>query len=185
MIIPSQITQLNRTRQQREEFLIFCVLCAGKSSEQQAVKLNGFLSGTDEPFTYISGLIEHEFLVSQLEHHKLGKYDLISNSMSMMTQHVDCVDWDRDSLVDIPGISYKTASLYRMHTFGDRIACLDTHVLRYLRNDLGVDAPKVSPSNKKKYETLELIYLGHCYQQGREPRDLDLEIWNQSQKIAA
>lgn len=42
-INPKEITDLNRTTRQKEKFLLFCVLCAGKSSDVMAEKLEQLL----------------------------------------------------------------------------------------------------------------------------------------------
>lgn len=42
-INPKEITDLNRTKAQKEKFLLFCVLCAGKSSDVMAEKLEQLL----------------------------------------------------------------------------------------------------------------------------------------------
>ena len=44
MIDPAKITNFNRTQSQLEEFLLFCIVVAGKNSKVQAAKLGEFLS---------------------------------------------------------------------------------------------------------------------------------------------
>ena len=186
MITPSEITNLSRTHAEKGEFLAFCILCAGKSSETQAQKLNAFMQGSLDYYNsvpsfiaYIQYLLEDGRLISEMQKYKLGKYQLVGDGLKFMAEHPECIEYERDELVSIPGVSYKTASLYRMHTYGDRMACLDTHILRYMRNVIGVNAPKAPPSDKRKYEELELLWLGHCYKHDRTPHEMDLEIWNE------
>lgn len=57
-----------------------------------------------------------------------------------------------------------------------RIACLDTHVLKYL-GELGHDVPKTTPTGKK-YRELEKAFIEHCDEVGKDIATLDLEVWN-------
>ena len=217
-IDPKTITNFDRTPEEKEEFLLFCVLCAGKSSDVMAHKLGSFLflrpsdwvpnggSGKIAPFELIESYILKGVLVDRLKEHKIGKYDLISKFCEYVTmevvkdyygdngllnltyqerQHVQndpsaVIEWDRSGLVDIPGVSWKTASLYRMHAFGDRIACLDTHVLRWLRTQGYKGVPKGSPSNWDTYRHWESVFLGECYQREVEPSHFDLALWKEA-----
>lgn len=205
-IDPKTITNFDRTPEEKEEFLLFCVLCAGKSSDVMAHKLGSLLSdlrpsGKIAPFELIESYILEGKLRDKLREHKIGKYDLISMFCEYVAkdvvkdyygahltyaerQHVQndpsaVIEWDRRGLVNIPGVSWKTASLYRMHAFGDRVACLDTHVLRWLRKKGYRDAPKGSPGTWVQYRKWEAIFLGECYQREVEPSRLDLALWTE------
>jgi thermostable 8-oxoguanine DNA glycosylase len=57
-----------------------------------------------------------------------------------------------------------------------RYACLDTHVLKYLR-DIGIDAPKSTPTGKH-YTRLETIFLNLADDKQMTPAQFDLWIWN-------
>jgi thermostable 8-oxoguanine DNA glycosylase len=197
-INPKEITDLNRTKAQKEKFLLFCVLCAGKSSDVMAEKLEQLLEplkpSTDgvirltktTPLNYLVNLLRSGRLREVLEQHKIGKYKLLTDFVEFLKLRTSrwgenrIVDWDRDGLVAAPGISYKTASLYRMHCFGDKIACLDTHVLRWLRNEGFKGVPKASPSNWDTYRHWENVFLGECYKRDVEPNHFDLDLWKQA-----
>ena len=79
MITPSKITDYHRKRYELEEFLLFCVLCAGKSSEIQARKLEEFLGETTQhkptPFEVIRWWTDRE-LLWRMKRAKLGKKGL-------------------------------------------------------------------------------------------------------------
>lgn len=47
MIDPNNITKFYRTEAELEEFLLFCIIVAGKNSKIQAKKLAEFLEGGD------------------------------------------------------------------------------------------------------------------------------------------
>ena len=192
-INPKEITNLRRTQHEKEKFLIFCVLCAGKSSDVMAEKLENLLEQTTiagweyGPFDYLDYLHDVNRLESELKKHKIGKYDLLMQFFRYVfaNSYVQekCgpfTNWHRSDLVDAPGISYKTASLYRMHCFGDKIACLDTHVLRWLRNEGFKGVPKASPSNWETYRHWENVFLGECYKREVEPNHFDLSLWKEA-----
>lgn len=205
-INPKEITDLNRTTAQREKFLLFCVLCAGKSSDVMAEKLEQLLEPVNSsgprfelkatPLDYLINLLRSGRLREVLEKHKIGKYDLLTKFVEKVKRNLDArikdwdsavtnyptTEWSRKALVTIPGISYKTASLYRMHCFGDKIACLDTHVLRWLRTEGFKGVPKASPSNWDIYRHWENVFLGECYKREVEPNHFDLDLWKQATK---
>lgn len=190
-INPKEITDLNRTTAQKEKFLLFCVLCAGKSSDVMAEKLEQLLEPVNSsgprfelkatPLDYLINLLRSGRLREVLEKHKIGKYDLLTKFVEKVKDW-DTTEWSRKALVTIPGISYKTASLYRMHCFGDKIACLDTHVLRWLRTEGFKGVPKASPSNWDIYRHWENVFLGECYKREVEPNHFDLDLWKQATK---
>jgi len=214
-INPKEITDLNRTKAQKEKFLLFCVLCAGKSSDVMAEKLEQLLEpvnsgcsylfpadfmecpvGMDAPprfelkatpLDYLVNLLRNGRLREVLEKHKIGKYKLLTDFVTYLRDWpiraaLTVTEQDRSTLVHAPGISYKTASLYRMHCFGDRIACLDTHVLRWLRVQGFKGVPKASPSNWDVYRHWENVFLGECYKREVEPNHFDLDLWKQATK---
>jgi thermostable 8-oxoguanine DNA glycosylase len=181
-IIPKEITNIDRTQEEKEQFLIFCVLCAGKSSEVMAKKLEDFLCYETHPFGYITTLLKDGQLRTMLTHVKLGKYDMLEACFGYITRfQYDLVTlWPRDQLVKIPGVSWKTASLYRMHCYDDRIACLDTHVLKFLRNEGYKKVPNGSPSAWTTYRHWEAVFLGECYKRDVKPSHFDLELWKEA-----
>jgi thermostable 8-oxoguanine DNA glycosylase len=198
-INPKEITDLNRTKAQKEKFLLFCVLCAGKSSDVMAEKLEQLLEPVDSsgprwelkatPLDYLVNLLRSGRLREVLEKHKIGKYKLFTDFVTYVQKWnyathptYNITDMKRAGLVLAPGISYKTASLYRMHCFGDKIACLDTHVLRWLRNEGFKGVPKASPSNWDVYRHWENVFLGECYKREVEPNHFDLDLWKQATK---
>ena len=219
-INPKEITDLNRTTPQKEKFLLFCVLCAGKSSDVMAEKLEQLLEPVKPggwpryemkatPLDYLVNLLRNGRLREVLERHKIGKYDLLTKFVTYLRDWpkpfggfperswkelydyrdgkngrdlLPVTEQERHTLVHAPGISYKTASLYRMHCFGDKIACLDTHVLRWLRVQGFKGVPKASPSNWDTYRHWENVFLGECYKREVEPNHFDLDLWKQATK---
>jgi len=57
-----------------------------------------------------------------------------------------------------------------------RVATLDTHVLRFMRDELKIPTPKSTP-NRKKYKELESKFIEYADSVKRDLAELDLEIW--------
>jgi hypothetical protein len=184
MIIPEQITKFDRSQFELEEFALFSILVAGKNARQTARKLESFLftpcqMGTMTPFEWIIHLnkISNSALSRVTEIHKLGQYKRITRAFSEIVKFKAFLPIITvDDLEQIYGVGRKTASFFVVHSQRNaRHAVLDTHILRWLREQ-GHDAPKSTPTNKK-YAELERIFLDYCDQAHKSPAELDLEIW--------
>ena len=70
MIDPKKVTNYNRTQWQLQEFLLYCIVVAGKKSEIETRKLDLFLEGAREqslyPFDYIRQLRARSELMKEL-----------------------------------------------------------------------------------------------------------------------
>jgi thermostable 8-oxoguanine DNA glycosylase len=186
MINPRQITNFKRTEAELQEFLLFCVCVAGKSSEQQAVKLHNFLV-TGEAFTPF-GLIRYigaTNLRIELETVKMGQYTRICKAfMAIVNANLDLTTCSLKDLEAIPGVGPKTARFFMLHSReGQEVAVLDTHILGWMRSR-GWKAPKATPS-QPLYGKLEVAFLMECVWGGQSPATLDLAIWKERQVQSA
>jgi thermostable 8-oxoguanine DNA glycosylase len=183
MIDPTKPTNYTRTKSELEEWLLFCVVVAGKSSFQQSRKLDNFLKLEDygTPFQKIFQMFCKSTLLHNLKKVKMGQYNRIEHVFSVLC-HYEICDITLEVLEGIKGIGPKTSRFYFLHSFPNQeIAVLDTHILSWLR-DLGYDAPNSTP-NLKKYLELEKIFLFEAKNRGKSPADLDIEIWNNRVRI--
>lgn len=185
LIDPHKITDYNRDTKQKQAFLLFCIIAAGKNSKVQSEKLARFLYPAQvadiTPFELINQLNSVEMLLHSLTFNKIGQYNRIVRSF---TEVVD-LDLDTCTVADleaIKGIGPKTARFFLLHTREDEdYAVLDTHILRWMREELFVETPKNTPSGKR-YLELEEVYLQYCLTHRKNPADLDLEIWSKYNK---
>jgi thermostable 8-oxoguanine DNA glycosylase len=188
MITPTTITNYNRTEEELEEFLMFAILVAGKGAEQQAKKLDQFLRyhmalGLT-PFETIDCLNLTGSVRRQMESFKLGQYNRIESAFQGILQFQGRLKTVTvEELESVKGISSKTSRFFILHTRPNaRIACLDTHILAHMRDDLGIDTPKTTPS-KKKYLELEKKLLDIIDKSGKTFAEYDLDVWkSRSQK---
>jgi thermostable 8-oxoguanine DNA glycosylase len=184
LIDQHNITNFNRSDDELELFWLFSIVVAGKNSGVQAKKLAEFLKPAASvgisPFRYID-LRSYQYLDDDIKAVKLGQYNRISLAFreSLKLNLRECTVKDLES---IHGVGPKTARFFLLHSRpNQRLAVLDTHILSWMRNDLGVDAPKATP-NGKRYTELEQIYLDYCDANNSDPAALDLTIWNSRTK---
>ena len=186
LIDPHQITRYGRTKRELQTFYMFCVLVAGKNSAIQARKLNEFLSdapGDMLPFDYIAELWKTNRLMMKMHEHKLGQYKRLFKCFTETHRSVlDLNTTDVTALESVFGVGPKTARFFLTHTQrGTRFAVLDTHVLKWMREKMGVPAPKATP-NGERYLKLEKLFLSYCDEVDLTPAELDLEIWSKYNK---
>ena len=184
-IDPLRITNYERNQYQKESFLLYCIVAAGKTAKTQAAKLNEFLKGITKPFNYIKELVNDEQLYNYLVKSKLGQYKRIEKSFEKVVD----LDLDRvtvDELVRVKGIGPKTARFFVMHSRkNERVATLDVHILKWLREQGVENVPSQTPQNSLTYNRLEKAFLELAEKMGRTPAELDLQIWREkSQKSA-
>lgn len=179
MIDPTKITDFKRTEQELEELLLFCILVAGKTAAIQAKKLEWFLQQdkTRSPFDLLRHYIKKGILLEKIQEAKLGQYSRLVRAFVQVLE-LDVFNCTVEELEAITGIGPKTARFYILHSRkNQQVAVLDTHVLKWLRDELGLQAPKSTPS-AKQYLILEKAFLNYCKANKKNPAIFDLEIWN-------
>lgn len=180
-VVPTDITNYNRTDVELQTFWLFCVLVAGKNSDTTAKLVKKLLAnrGDMTPFEFIRSLklVElHNYLVA----HKVGQYDRIRKAL-FFSAKLDLRTCTRDDLLEIHGVGPKTARFFLLHTreFCDEVV-LDTHILRWMREKCGIkNAPKNTPQNPEKYAQFAGLckYLIEQHFPGLSLAQADLMIW--------
>lgn len=181
LIDPTKITDFNRNQQQLQELLLFCIIVAGKKASIQAQKLEQFLTTGNPkgfmPFGYIRYCIKTGTLLERIKEAKLGQYTKIEKAFKQAIQ----IDVERCTVQDLEkvhGIGSKTSRFFLLHSRrNQRVAVLDTHILRWMREELGIETPKSTPSSNQ-YARLEAEFLTYCDKTKQNPATLDLKIWN-------
>lgn len=182
MIDPTDVTKFDRTDAELEEFWLFCICVAGKTAVQMAEKLDTFLNASrlyksSSPFQVIRELIADDDLEDMLKLTKMGQYTKLvkafTQSLALNLRTATVADFEA-----IDGVGAKTARYFLLHTRANqRIACLDTHVVRHMR-DLGLTEQKGTPPSGPKYKALEEQFLALADAAKMSPADFDLMIWN-------
>jgi endonuclease III len=189
LINPKKITDFNRTKADLELFAIFAVCVAGKKSQQTADKVNEHFRDVQTPtkqltpFETIKSLIGANIFGGYLQHARFGQYKRIYRALRDLAESgLDLKTCSVEDLEAIHGIGPKTSRFIIMHSRpNQRLATLDTHILRWMR-DQGINTPKATPQSKKLYKELEDKFLTLCDKCAILPSQLDLKIWKQYSK---
>lgn len=184
MIDPTDVTKFDRTVEELQEFWLFCICVAGKTAVQQAKTLEAFLSkgreefqGFTTPFQIVSVMDMSGILLDRIKESKLGQYTKLEKAFKGSVG-IDLATCSIADLEAIHGVGAKTARYFILHTRKDqRIACLDTHVIRHMR-DLGLTTQVGTPPSGPKYQALETAFLQLADASGMSVADFDLMIWN-------
>ena len=186
MINPAEVTNYNRTQSELEEFILFCINVAGKKSAIEAPKLEVFIERAKDitkestPFNCIRKLIKLGRLNEIMHWAKLSPYAQRYNSYVAVAKIKDLQTVTLNRLLQVPGIGLKTARFFLSHSREDfDEPMLDTHILRFLRDQGYADAPKSTPTNENTYHYFANIFKNIARQLGKSVTDLDLEIWKQ------
>ena len=188
-INPKKITDFNRTKADLELFAVFAVCVAGKNAQQTADKVNDNFRDVATPtkqltpFEAIKNLVNIKVFVAYLKMAKMGQYRRIYRALrDLVESGIDLKTCTVEELEAIHGIGPKTSRFIIMHSRpNQRLATLDTHILRWMR-DQGIEAPKATPQSKKLYKELEDKFLTLCDKRAILPSQLDLKIWKQYSK---
>jgi hypothetical protein len=167
MIDPCNVTDSARTPAQLEEFLLFCIVVAGKNADQQAHKLERFLKGR-MPFALIREIDRKGKLEEQLKEVRIGKYSLLVRSFrELAASGIDLRTCSWEELTRFPGIGLKTAKFFVLHSReAEMHGVLDTHVLGWIRDHWAPAAPRPlsvprhSPQDPAAYRFWETVYFG-------------------------
>jgi hypothetical protein len=167
MIDPCNVTNGSRSTAELEEFLLFCVVVAGKNADQQAAKLEGFLGGRS-PFAFIRESDRKGRLEEHLRRVRMGKYSLLVRGFRQLaTSGIDLRTCAWEELTRFPGIGMKTAKFFVLHSReGEMHGVLDTHVLGWMRDHWKPAAgrppavPRHSPQDPAAYRFWETVYFG-------------------------
>jgi endonuclease III len=173
MIDPQNIVR-EYTDSELEELLVFTILVAGKTAKTiapRAHKLYEYISTCKRMYLKMDCLILAKFM-KQIGLGPYNKADTILRALKLDLRTCSIEDLEK-----IKGIGPKTAQAFVMWSRPNiQKAILDTHILKWLR-DQGVDrVPKSTPPRGSTYDRLEQEFLSRV-PEGMTPADFDLQIW--------
>jgi thermostable 8-oxoguanine DNA glycosylase len=190
MIDPYNITKYDRTEDELQNFLLFCIVVAGKTAYIQAKKLNELLSSINErlmlsehvsPFQSLKNAEQHGILFEEIKKAKLGQYKKIYSGFKYISEHEYNLNRMTPKILEeIPGIGMKTSRFFLLHSdkfYKDQIAILDTHILKFIKENIDDRAPKSTPVIPLTYRFWESKFLTWCEQNNKNVADFDLEVW--------
>ena len=189
-IDPYNITKFNRTEEELQLFLLFCIVVAGKTAYIQAEKLEQFLCSVNErlmmpkfvlPFQTLKSAEQHGILFEEIKKAKLGQYKKIFSGFKYISEREYNLNRMTPKILEeIPGVGMKTSRFFLLHSdtfYKDKIAILDTHILKFIKENIDDQAPKSTPVIPITYKYWEDKFLFWCEQNNKNVADFDLEIW--------
>lgn len=172
----------------REAFLIFCISVAGKQSVPTQNRVEKFLRvccgkhgrPDTSPFSHIGDLLRTKgALLRELKRLKFGQYTKLVKAFTELAESdIDLKRCSPDELEWIHGVGPKTSRYFILRTRPNaKVAALDTHVLRWLR-DIGHEKiPKSTPQSGRAYSRIESLFLEEARKRRTTPAKLDGAIW--------
>ena len=189
-IDPYNITNYDRTEEELQLFLLFCIVVAGKTAYIQAEKLEQFLLSVNKrlmmpenvkPFQTIKSAEQHGILFEEIKLAKLGQYKKIYSGFKYISEHeFNLSRMTTKILEEIPGVGMKTSRFFLLHSdtfYKDQIAILDTHILKFIKENIDDRAPKSTPVIPLTYRFWENMFLVWCKKNNKSVADFDLEVW--------
>ena len=189
-IDPYNITNYDRTEEELQLFLLFCIVVAGKTAYIQAEKLEQFLLSVNKrlmmpenvkPFQTIKSAEQHGILFEEIKLAKLGQYKKIYSAFKYISEREFNLNRMTPKILEeIPGVGMKTSRFFLLHSdtfYKDKIAILDTHILKFIKENIDDRAPKSTPVIPLTYRYWEDMFLGWCVKNDKNVADFDLEVW--------
>jgi len=185
LIDPTKITNFTRTTAELQAFFLFGLFCAGKNSDYAAkclAKLLNTIEG-ETPFEVLKNLGEIG-IYNALCASRIGQYNRLTRAV-MGAVDLDLATCSLEDLMNVHGVGQKTARFFLLHTRPDcQCAVLDTHILKWLRENQESDAfkngvPQSTPTNVKQYLALEkqFLFLARLNFPFMSIADIDLTLW--------
>ena len=161
-IQPTKVTNFSRNDAELERFSLFCVLVAGKNSDRTSALLSRILNRADReglsPFEYLRSLGEgmSNFLVAN----RVGQYTRITSAFRGLLALPSLRDATLGDLLAISGIGPKTARFFLLHSRpNQRFVILDTHILKWLRDEFELPKIPLSTPQEPRYTEIERVAL--------------------------
>jgi thermostable 8-oxoguanine DNA glycosylase len=150
MINPTSVTNFNRTDDELEEFMLFCIAVAGKRSDIAAEKINQLLTylGSGSPFQRL----REAGVEGSMRRVGLGPYNQRTIPTTLGVLDLDLRRCTLEELLRIPGMGPKTARMFLLHSRpSQEYVVLDTHLLRWLRESCRMRrVPRSTPGKLTK-----------------------------------
>jgi len=182
LIDPENVINYHRTDSELELWWMFSCVVAGKTARTQARLLEAFLKKLpgESPFDKLRTIGEEKLREALIES-RLGQYNRLARTF-WESLSLDLRNCSVSDLETIHGVGPKTARMFIMMSRPDqRLAALDTHVLKHLRAQ-GIEAPKTTPPAGTRYRDLEDAFIALADEAGMAVADYDLQVWKEYAK---
>lgn len=181
MINCKEITKYNRSKEQLEQFFVFCWFSKAAKASHVEKKLNYLIEDVRDCledmgieykgfFNSLFLLSEWELLEEKLRDVKLGKYSSFLKAFPQFFLE-NLKEISLDELLNIHGVGQKIARMFLLHSRADQeYICLDTHLLKEA-NSRGIDVTL-------PYQDIESEFLEMLKTEGiKDFAKYDLKTW--------
>jgi thermostable 8-oxoguanine DNA glycosylase len=182
-IDPFKITNFERNLEDLQIFFCFCPAVAGKKATMISGMLYHFFADCGHPgtpFERITAMLEENSLDTHLRRSHIGKYNLLQKcyTTAVLDPSLELRYVTPEHLEKYCGYGMKSSRFLILHSQRNaKVAVIDTHILKYLR-EMNVDkVPNTIPTGKD-YLRLEGILLTEADRLGLTMSDFDLQIWS-------
>lgn len=172
--------KFDRTLAELQQYILSCILTAGNRAEFAEQKVNEITA--DVP----NGTLPCEFLMDKgdlevyLRSRRTGKYRYLARAIERISQ-LDLKNATDVELRSIPGVSFKTSRIFMLRSrYNVSHAAIDTHTLKFLRENGVADVSDTPPTSECDYLKLEaelLRLLSEKYPT-LTPAEADEKVWN-------
>lgn len=109
---------------------------------------------------------------------RMGNYNKLTRSFyDLVRSGLDLDICTVSDLESVHGIGFKTSRFWLLWTRdNERVAALDVHILRWLREQ-GYVVPNKTPQSRSAYLKIESIFISEADKRSITPCALDREIW--------
>lgn len=201
----------NASNEQLQQFLLTILFVAGKNAKVQQEKVHKFISIVKRDlgamtvenmgiFMAIYAATKSDAdakstITTWLKEARVGQYTRLTAAIQhvgerMAERKLNLRKCKRPNLNGIPGVGYKSASMFLLYTRKNwEGACLDTHILKYLKEVVKMDnVPDSTPQIKAEYERLEAGFIQAIKSvadfSGKTTAEIDFAIWSSYRKKA-
>ena len=126
--------------------------------------------------------------MEEIQKAKLGQYKKIYAGFKYISNcQLDLRKTTTEQLEVIPGVGMKSSRFFLLHSdqiFKNKIAILDTHILKFIKENIDHRAPKSTPTIRITYKYWEDIFLYWCELNNKNVADFDLEVWKSYARVA-
>jgi endonuclease III len=173
-------TKFDRTPAELQQYLLTCILSAGKQADDVKYKVNAITEGVPDGMLPCDFLLAKEDLEGFLRSKRTGMYKRLLQAIPRIAQF-DLRTVTIEELQAVKGVGPKTSRLFLIRSRRDAPhAAIDTHTLKFLRDHRIADVPDKSPSTECEYLRLEaeLLRLYSAEFPDRSPAEADAIVWN-------
>jgi hypothetical protein len=183
LITDDNLINFARTEEELQIFLLYCGFSVNKTRRHAQTALAKLLDmGRGSlPFERIRSLIKAGRLRRCLEQTGIGAYTRLEGFLrNVVSANIDLRQGSVDDYDAIHGIGPTKARLFVLCTREDaRCAVLDTHILKFLREQGYAKVPEQSPESLREYERLEGYWLKEVDKSGMTPAQYNLKRWRE------